>query len=579
MKNRLYIYSIAILFFACQNNNSVDCAPRMELSPKTNIIIAHQGGVDKIILTTNSSWSSSIDANWVDISPESGSVVENHKIVVTVDSENDTASDREAKIVFVCKDISTTVIVKQLKRTEDVADGVVNVILSNTNTSPQIIKNVVGFNNIYSHYGDAFWQNSGIKSAVTTMNTSFLRWPGGAPTNRYHWSNLNGQGWKDNWDPEYNPSSDMPATAFTDLDEHIAICSEVGATPLIGINQGSGLKWNRVAEALAEAKALVQYCKDKNYNVEYYYLDNEPYHAGANYKMSWQEYVEQINMYAPAIKEINPDAKIVINWEKVRPASLWNILRDAGDNIDVVEVHFYWDNGQVTFENWCGQHPMNSVSQWYAEGGTYVEEIEFFYEKCKLLGYNHIKFASLEWNVGKSATLADYPTKYENTIMQAEMLMQFIDGGLEFATFWPIFWPKLPNDKKYSPNRYLMDPTKGYELSPSFDMFTMLSEAMDKDKFEVVSSDKTIYSLAVGSTNRDAMVIYTHSKSNLGRWINLYIPQYDDVVFELLQPDTPELISGKKEVQPTTSITYDTDGGCYKYYLPPYSLGQVKLNK
>ncbi len=454
----------------------------------------------------------------------------------------------------------------------------VELTFSSDNSTHKVSSNLIGFNNIYSLYGDDFWAKTPIKDGLKQMETSFLRWPGGAPTNRYHWNNLNGQGWKDNWDPEYDVADDMPEADFTDLAEHIAICREVGATPLIGINQGSGLKWNRVENALADAKALVEHCEAQNYNVDYYYLDNEPYHVGANYRMTWQVYAEQINMYAPEIKAINPDAKIVINWEKIQPNSLWNILREAGDNIDIVEVHFYWDNDKVKFDNWRKQLPMNSTSQWYDEGGTYVEEIELFYEKCRRLGYNHIKLASLEWNVGKSGTLVDYPTKYENTIMQAEMLMQFMDGGLEFATFWPIFWPKRTSDKTYNANRYLMDPTDNYAFSPSLDMFTMLSDALNKNKYVISSNDSTVYSLAVGADDKNSeILVYTLSKSDEGRWINLNIPKYSNVIYELLKPDAVDRKSGKKEVQPNNAVTYNVEKGCYSYYLPAYSLGYIKL--
>lgn len=161
--------------------------------------------------------------------------------------------------------------------------------------------------------------------------------------------------------------------------------------------------------------------------------------------------------------------------------------------------------------------------------------------------------------------------------MQAEMLMQFMDGGLEIATLWPIFWPKRPKDQDYNPNRYLMDPTKDYELSPSVDMFTMLSKALDKNKHEITSSDPSIYSLAVESDSKNEMIIYSLSKSDSGRWINLNIPKYTKVTYEVLKPNTPERKWGKREMQPVTSVTYNEEKGCYTYYLPAYSLGQIEL--
>ncbi len=454
-------------------------------------------------------------------------------------------------------------------------ENTVNISFTNENPSP-ISEKLIGFNTIYSNHSDAFWAETEAKDALEEMGTHFLRWPGGAPTNRYHWNDLNGQGWRDNWDPAYDAAKlDLPESGYTDLDEYIAICKEVGATPLVGINQGSGLKWNRVDDGIAEAKALVQYCLDNDYDVNYYYLDNEPYHNGANYKMTWEEYAEQINLYAPAIKEVNPNAKIVINWERIQREAMWNIVKAAGNNIDIVETHFYWDNGMVTFDNWKNQIPMNSSSRWYTEGLSYVEEIELFYAKCKELGFDHIKLASFEWNVGKSATLAEYPTRYENTIMQAEMLMQFMNGGLEAATMWPLFWPKNPSDKSYNANRYIMNPTKNYELSPSVDMFVMLSEAEGKNRLISTSDTLGVYPLVAESDDKNTLLSYTHCKLDRGRRITIKAPKYANVELEILKPTSSgNRVMGTKETMKAPVY----ENGAYSYYLPAYSLGFLKLS-
>lgn len=494
------------------------------------------------------------------------------------------SGERTATVSFLNKkdNLLETVVINQ-------SEDKVNITFKNENPT-LISSSLIGFNSIYSLYSDAFWVDTKIKDALTQMGTHFLRWPGGAPTNRYHWDNLNGYGWIDSWSGD---TSILPPAGYTDLDEHIAICKEIGATSLIGINQGSGLEYNRVDDGIAEAKALVKYCIDKEYNVNHYYLDNEPYHAGANYKMTWQEYADQINLYAPEIKKINPDAKIIINWQRIQPNSLWEILAAAGDNIDIVEIHWYWKHGEATFDAWKDELPMNTINKWYSQGLTYKEEIKYFYAKCVELGYTHIELGSLEWNVGPiggtddsggndGATTSDtYPTKYENTIMQAEMLMQFIDGGLNVATMWPIFWPDNGGD--YNPNRYLMDPNENYALSPSVDMFTMLSEAQGKYKYEASSDEnegeKRIYPLVVESEDKKTMIVYSHSKATNGRWINFKAPKYANVIYQVLKPtSSTNRDTGKKETMKPEDIIYNTNNGYYRYYLPAYSLGLLKLS-
>ncbi len=438
----------------------------------------------------------------------------------------------------------------------------------------RISDKLLGFNIIYSHYSDAFWANTPIKSELKNMGVSILRWPGGAPTNRFHWNNLNGQGWRDNWDPDYDKAYDMPESEYTDIDEYIAICRETGAEPLVGINLGSGLRYDRVDDSLEEAKNLVEYCRDNNFGVTYFYLDNEPYHTGANYKMSWSEYAEQIKLYSPLIKSICPDAKIVINWEKVRTFTLWRLIEEAGQHIDMVEIHWYWRHSEVTFDRWLSQKPMTSQTQWYEEGQSYIEEIEWFYERCRQEGFDHITLGSFEWNVGPSPTLKDYPTKYENTLMQAEMFLQFMDGGLEVANLWPIYWPKKQNDKSYNANRYLMDPTDDYSFSPSLDMFKMLSPMMGMNAHPTKATDPAIYSLS--ATKDNVHIIAIHSKSEKRKCIVLESAQYNEHKLTILSPDENRQ-TGSAQVQADTDLQYDKKREVYTFYLPPFSLATIEL--
>lgn len=442
-----------------------------------------------------------------------------------------------------------------------------------SSSSHQISDKLIGFNTIYSFYSDDFWTSSGIKSNLVDMKCGFLRWPGGALTNRYHWNNLNGQGWKDNWDPNYNHSNDLPASGFTDLDEYMAICTETGAIPLVGVNLGSGLKYNRVADGIDEAKALVQYCVDKGYGVDYYYLDNEPYHDGANYKMTVDEYIEQIKMYSPAIKSINPNVKIVVNWNKVRKGDTWKIIEQAGADIDVVEVHWYWSWGEVSFPAWKQQMPMSTANQWY-NGGSYKEEVEWFYERLKATSFDHIKLASLEWNVGPSPDLASNPTKFQNALMQGEMLMQFMDGGLEMATLWPIFWPDLNNGEEYNANRYLMDPTNNYELSPSFDMYKLLADAMGKTKYKATTQTATIYPLVVGNNDKSEVIVYLLQKGGTDLYTSVKITEYTNCQLDVFNSSDNSLNNGTVA---EVDVDYDTESGAYRFELPAYSIARLTL--
>lgn len=425
---------------------------------------------------------------------------------------------------------------------------------------------LIGFNMIYSHTTDSFWSSSSVKTILPQMGSSMLRYPGGAPTNRYHWNNLNGLGWTDNWMPEYDNSGDLAESEYTDVDEYLSICEQTATTPLVGINMGSGLLYERVEDGVAEAEALVTHCGDK---VNYYYLDNEPYHSGANYQMSWSEYVEQIKLYAPAIKAINPSAKLIINWEKVQNANLWKIIAEVDEYIDYADVHWYWRNSEATFERWAGEFPTSSQNQWYEEGLTYEEEIAWFNNKRT----TDIELITLEWNVGKCLDESSMLTKYEASIIQCEMMMQFINGGLEIAVMWPLFFNS--NEDATDNNRYLMDPFNSYEVSPSVDMFTMISEAMGKGRYPSSSDNETIYTVAVSDDTSQEMIIYLHSKNDSEVEINIPAEEYTTHTLELFRADDDERTSGQRV---TIAGTTKYSDGCYTFTIPAFSMAKLKLN-
>lgn len=161
--------------------------------------------------------------------------------------------------------------------------------------------------------------------------------------------------------------------------------------------------------------------------------------------------------------------------------------------------------------------------------------------------------------------------------MQAEMLMQFIDGGLDVATMWPIFWPAGASN--YNPNRYLMDPTQNYAVSPSVDMFTMLSEAQGKNKYTATSDIERVYPLVVESEDKNTLIAYTHSKSSDGIWVNFKTAKYAKVIYEVLKPtSSTNRETGKKETMKPEDVTYNETGGYYRYYIPAFSLGLLKLS-
>ena len=133
-----------------------------------------------------------------------------------------------------------------------------------------------------------------------------------------------------------------------------------------------------------------------------------------------------------------PDLDIVVvNWNagfKNKRAEYEKLIRLAGTNIDIMDAHWYWSWNDASWDKWLEKTPMQ---QW--TGFTYAEDIAYFRQMIKEFGFPDIRLASFEWNTGP--VNAQTYTTNQMALTQAEMMMQFISGGLDYAVFWPVQWP------------------------------------------------------------------------------------------------------------------------------------------
>lgn len=389
-----------------------------------------------------------------------------------------------------------------------------------TQSKHQVSPMVQGHGMIYSHDADAIFADGSIGQLFQDIHTSFLRWPGGTVTTHYHWNNLNGLGWSDNWDPNYDPSNDPLPSEFMDLDEYITLCQTFNIEPMLGINLSSGMEWDRQAEGLQEAIDLINYCKTKRFPVKYFYLDNETYHSGNLHNKDpngdgkqWTaaSYASEFNTYAEAIKELVPDAILIANWSnQIRNNNaLKTLITNAGDNIDYIDIHWYWQRDAATWDLWKSQTPMQFDNKWY-DGGTFIEEIAYFRNLSSELGYPHIDIASLEWNIAPGPWQEDIThTKFKTALLQSEMMMQFILGGLEVSSLWSTHWPNT-NDAS---DRFLVDPDDGYTPNPSSKIFELYKESLGHTLIEAQISNNNSLVCAVRK-NSNQLIVYALSKAN-----------------------------------------------------------------
>jgi len=96
------------------------------------------------------------------------------------------------------------------------------------------------------------WQNrSGkVPAMLKTIGTGQLRYPGGTVATFYYWEQPTGQGWADSWNPEFVAAKNLSVTSFMNIDEYLATVQKQHIEPLVGINMGSGMKYNRIEDGI-----------------------------------------------------------------------------------------------------------------------------------------------------------------------------------------------------------------------------------------------------------------------------------------------------------------------------------------
>jgi len=185
-----------------------------------------------------------------------------------------------------------------------------------------------------------------VAEALRGLRVPVVRWPGGCFVSAYHW--LHGVG------PSRQPSYDKawrvedPNTFGTD--EFVAWCRLIGAEPYICTNAGTGTP--------EEMSDWVEYCNLESagrwtrlrrsngwlepHRVRYWSIGNENYGAwemGAKTVDEWGSFVAES---AKMMRRVDPSIQL---FAAALPDLDWTLalLRRAGQYLDSVSIHGYWD--------------------------------------------------------------------------------------------------------------------------------------------------------------------------------------------------------------------------------------------
>jgi hypothetical protein len=302
----------------------------------------------------------------------------------------------------------------------------------------------------------------------------------------------------------------MNGSTIMDLEEYMGHVRAIGAEPLVGVNIEATHKSGREEEGLNEARSLIQHCVEKKYGVKYWYIDNELYLPNPKPRMTAEEYALAINRYATVLKSVDPRIEIVANWE-VRWTTGWEtILRIAGKNIDIADLHLYYHGlKEMSWESWLHDTPMTMIKPKSGPDGVagripFSAMLQDFRAQAKARGCDW-KLAALEWNMGKRKE-AEPMSPFQGALVEAEEFGEFINCGLDMACFWPMH---ISGANEY---RVLLNHQTG-ELQPNAQMFKMYSDVLGQSVLGSEASLPEVRTVAARSNDGKTVTVYLLRKS------------------------------------------------------------------
>lgn len=185
-----------------------------------------------------------------------------------------------------------------------------------------------------------------VLKALRRIKTPVIRWPGGCFVSSYHWEKGVG--------PVRVPSFDKAwrvedSNAFG-TDEFIKLCRKLDCEPYICTNAGTGdaeemsdwMEYCNLESQGEYARRRIANGHPEPYHVKYWSIGNENYgkwEIGAKESAEWSRLVTEA---AKMMMHVDPSAELSA---AALPDIDWNValLRSAGERLNWISIHGYWD--------------------------------------------------------------------------------------------------------------------------------------------------------------------------------------------------------------------------------------------
>lgn len=215
-------------------------------------------------------------------------------------------------------------------------------------------------------------------SLISALKPTILRFPGGIHADEYFWEDGIGPR---HLRPAPRPGQNESFGFDYGIDEHMALCEQIGAQALITVNYGSGLLGDSLstqaplAQRVARAAGWVEYCNSPNdgsnpngdvdwavrraenghpepYGIKFWEIGNEIYGEDATGHADVETYAQDLTVFSRAMKAVDPEIKIggvgviiphgIAGWDPI-PLE-WNatLLEIAHQDMDFLVVHAHY---------------------------------------------------------------------------------------------------------------------------------------------------------------------------------------------------------------------------------------------
>ena len=417
-----------------------------------------------------------------------------------------------------------------------------------------------------------------IEQYLKDMKCGVLRYPGGTVADNFDWRK------SASLDIKRGPKVVDPSSMTTD--GFISLCRRIGAEPLICVNSEVGF-FADVDSAANMAANWVKYCNiEKGYNIKYWEIGNEPYYE---FRFTPVEYGLLFKKVAKAMRKVDPSIKICAvgewnyefsgNREMVDPSfrsmiadmqyrletesdpgftreqlktmypnngvknNWWQKLIDvAGEDIDVVSVHWYYNLNQLTNMESLYQSLWDRIYSMAPKGKKY-------------------EMIMTEWSLHESKNTFGM----ERALTVAEASCKSIGAGVTKAAYWPLHYNGM-HDKKGLLKDATMLPQANYKL------LKFMANNIGRYQVDIASKSATPYAFASVNDEGD-IFLYLINRTNVAVTTSV---NFKDCPARQVNVRTMDGSANKSGDDPEEiEIQAPYDGKSMELTIPAYSMSIV----